>query len=178
MSPGQRGQNSDIEVKLNRDLGLFDITMIGIAGMIGAGVFALTGIAAGVAGPALILVFLFNGVIGLITAASYAELGSALPGAGGGYVWIKETFPSSFGFLAGWIDWFAHSVACSLYAVTFGVFMAAILFPAIPLPRSLLAKVSSFIAISFLTYINYRGDRKSTRLNSSHTDISRMPSSA
>ncbi len=54
MSPGQRGQNSDIEVKLNRDLGLFDITMIGIAGMIGAGVFALTGIAAGVAGPALI----------------------------------------------------------------------------------------------------------------------------
>lgn len=164
MSPGRRGQNSDIKVKLNRDLGLFDITMIGIAGMIGAGVFALTGIAAGVAGPALILVFLFNGAIGIITAASYAELGSALPGAGGGYVWIKETFPSSFGFLAGWIDWFAHSVACSLYAVTFGVFVAAILFPAIPLSRSLLAKVSSFIAISFLAYINYRGVKETGRI--------------
>jgi amino acid permease len=40
-------------VALSRDLGLFTITMIGVGGMIGAGVFVLTGIAAGVAGPAL-----------------------------------------------------------------------------------------------------------------------------
>ena len=42
-------------VTLSRNLNLFTITMIGIGGMIGAGIFVLTGIAAGVAGPALIL---------------------------------------------------------------------------------------------------------------------------
>jgi amino acid permease len=40
-------------VALSRDLGLFTITMIGVGGMIGAGIFVLTGIAAGIAGPAL-----------------------------------------------------------------------------------------------------------------------------
>ena len=38
-------------VSLSRDLGLFDVTMIGVGAMIGAGIFGLTGIAAGVAGP-------------------------------------------------------------------------------------------------------------------------------
>ncbi|MBO8183559.1 MAG: amino acid permease [Archaeoglobus sp.] len=163
MQPPQPSQRQ-IEVKLSRDLGFFDITMIGVAGMIGAGVFALTGIAAGVAGPALVLVFLLNGIIATITAAAYAELGSAMPGAGGGYVWIKETLPSSFGFLAGWIDWFAHSVACSLYAVTFGAFMAEILVGSIMLPREVLAKLSTFAAVTLLTYVNYRGVKETGRV--------------
>ena len=51
------------EVTLSRDLNLFTITMIGVGGMIGAGILALTGIAAGVAGPALVLVFLLNGIV-------------------------------------------------------------------------------------------------------------------
>jgi len=160
MQPSQR----QIEVKLSRDLGFFDITMIGVAGMIGAGVFALTGIAAGIAGPALVLVFLLNGIVATITAAAYAELGSAMPGAGGGYVWIKETFPSSFGFLAGWIDWFAHSVACSLYAVTFGAFMAEILVGSLGVQREVLARLSTFVAVSLLTYINYHGVKETGRV--------------
>ena len=51
------------EVTLSRSLNLFTITMIGVGGMIGAGIFVLTGIAAGVAGPALVLAFLLNGLI-------------------------------------------------------------------------------------------------------------------
>ncbi|TET39119.1 MAG: amino acid permease, partial [Anaerolineales bacterium] len=78
------------EVTLSRELSLFTVTMIGIGGMIGAGIFVLTGIAAGIAGPALILAFLLNGLVTSLTAMAYAELGSALPGAGGGYQWIKE----------------------------------------------------------------------------------------
>ncbi|KUJ93844.1 MAG: Cationic amino acid transporter (Cat-1) [Archaeoglobus fulgidus] len=81
-----------VQVSLSRDLSFFDITMIGIAGMIGAGVFALTGIAAGIAGPAIILAFFLNGIIATLTGLAYAELGSAMPQAGGGYLWIKEAW--------------------------------------------------------------------------------------
>ncbi|AGK61037.1 cationic amino acid:proton symporter, ABT family [Archaeoglobus sulfaticallidus PM70-1] len=151
-----------IEVKLNKDLGFFDITMIGIAGMIGAGVFALTGIAAGISGPALIIAFFFNGLIATITALAYAELGSSMPQAGGGYVWIKESFPQSAGFIAGWIDWFAHSVACALYAVTFGAFVAVILEGYMPF--ILVSKVSSFLAVTLFAYVNYIGVKESGKV--------------
>lgn len=66
-----------VEVRLSREMRLIDITMIGVGAMIGAGIFVLTGIAAGVAGPALILAFLLNGLVALLTAMAYAELGSA-----------------------------------------------------------------------------------------------------
>jgi amino acid transporter/nucleotide-binding universal stress UspA family protein len=110
------------EVTLSRDLSLFTIMMIGVGGMIGAGIFVLTGIAAGVAGPALVLVFLLNGVVTTLTAMAYAELGSAFPEAGGGYLWVKEGLGGAQGFLAGWMSWFAHVAAGSLYALAFGRF--------------------------------------------------------
>ena len=47
------------QVSLSRDLGLFDITMIGVGAMIGAGIFGLTGIAAGEAGPVGLLLAFF-----------------------------------------------------------------------------------------------------------------------
>jgi nucleotide-binding universal stress UspA family protein len=58
------------EVSLSRDLKLFDITMIGVGGMIGAGIFALTGIAAGAAGVGLILAF-FVGQLGAMVARDH-----------------------------------------------------------------------------------------------------------
>ena len=115
--------DSSQHVGFVRSLGLFDITMIGVGAMIGAGIFVLTGIAAGTAGPALILAFALNGVITVLTAMVYAELGSAIPEAGGGYLWVKEGLPGPNGFLAGWMSWFAHAVAGSLYGVGFGGFI-------------------------------------------------------
>ncbi len=119
--------DSSQHVGLVRNLGLFDITMIGVGAMIGAGIFVLTGIAAGTAGPALILAFALNGVITVLTAMVYAELGSAIPEAGGGYLWVKEGLPGPNGFLAGWMSWFAHAVAGSLYGVGFGSFIYELL---------------------------------------------------
>ncbi|MEZ4661219.1 MAG: amino acid permease [Caldilineaceae bacterium] len=116
------------QVSLSRNLGLFDITMIGVGAMIGAGIFGLTGIAAGVAGPVgLLLAFFLNGALTSLTGLSYAELGAAFPQAGGGYAWVKEGLARIYGFYAGWISWFSHSVACSLYAVLFGTFFVELL---------------------------------------------------
>ncbi|MFO7966877.1 MAG: amino acid permease [Archaeoglobaceae archaeon] len=157
----------DVSVSLSRDLNLFDITMIGIAGMIGAGIFALTGIAAGVAGPAVMLAFLLNGIIATFTGLAYAELGSAIPEAGGSYIWVKEAMGDHFGFLAGWCDWAAHTIACSLYAVTFGAFLSEYIVRIVgftAIPQMTLLNISALLIVSFLTYVNYIGAKESGRL--------------
>ncbi len=107
------------EVTLARTLGFFEATMIGLGAMIGAGIFVLTGIAAGEAGPASLIAFALNGVVTLFTALSYAELASAIPEAGGGYSFVQRAMPGWAGYLAGWMLWFAYIVACSLYALGF-----------------------------------------------------------
>lgn len=149
------------EITLSRDLNLFTITMIGVGGMIGAGIFVLTGIAAGVAGPALVLAFLLNGIVTTFTALSYAELGSAFPEVGGGYVWVKEGLGGTSGFLAGWVDWFAHAVAGSLYALAFGRFASEIWvmagMPTLGLStHQMTLGFMTLIIVAFI-YINYRG---------------------
>jgi amino acid transporter len=115
------------EIRLSREMSAFSVTMIGVGAMIGAGIFVLTGIAAGVAGPGLILAFALNGVVTLFTAMAYAELGSCFHDAGGGYLWVKSSLPHPNGFLSGWMSWFAHAVACSLYALGFGAYFGHVL---------------------------------------------------
>jgi amino acid transporter/nucleotide-binding universal stress UspA family protein len=153
--------DSTVKIALTRDLGLFDITMIGVGAMIGAGIFVLTGIAAGHAGPALLLAFFLNGLVALLTAASYAELGAALPGAGGGYLWARDGLSPFFGFLAGWMSWFAQAVACSLYSLGFGSFAARLLEMAhispFNLPAHTMAIILAVSAAALFTVINVRG---------------------
>lgn len=118
--PTAEKQNTETKATFIRGLGLFDATMIGVGAMIGAGIFVLTGIAAGEAGPASILAFALNGFVTLLTAFAYAELASAIPRAGGGYSFVRMAFPGAVGFISGWMLWFAYTVACSLYALGFG----------------------------------------------------------
>ncbi len=154
-----------LEVRLSREMRLMDVTMIGVGAMIGAGIFVLTGIAAGVAGPALLLVFFLNGVVALLTAMAYAELGSAIHGAGGGYLWIKRALPDPSGFVAGWMDWFAHAVACSLYALGFGAYLREVLAVS-GVPDYYLVGVEKWlgvIACIVFSYINFRGASETGR---------------
>ena len=117
-----------VPVTLSRGLNFIDVTMIGVGAMIGAGIFGLTGIAAGEAGPVgLLIAFFLNGIVTLLTGLSYAELGAAIPTAGGGYSFVREGLSRFWGFTAGWISWFSNSVACSLYAVIFGAFFVELL---------------------------------------------------
>src|SRR5687768_17974840 len=97
--------------------------MVGIAAMIGGSIFVLTGPAIGLAGSAVIIVFIVNGIITLFTEMAYAELGSAMPEAGGGYLWVREGLPRPNAFISGWMAWLAHSIAGSLYAVGFASFL-------------------------------------------------------
>jgi amino acid transporter/nucleotide-binding universal stress UspA family protein len=154
-------QRTNEAVTLSRDLNLFTITMIGVGGMIGAGIFVLTGIAAGVAGPALVLAFLLNGIVTTFTAMAYAELGSAFPEAGGGYLWVKEGLGGANGFLAGWMSWFAHASAGSLYALGFGRFASELWkdvgLATFGLSVEHLTLIFMTLVILVFTTINYRG---------------------
>jgi APA family basic amino acid/polyamine antiporter len=151
-----------------------DIIMVGIAGMIGGAIFVLTGPAIGLAGSAVILAFVINAIITLFTAMAYAELGSAMPEAGGGYLWIREGLPRPNAFISGWMAWFAHIIAGSLYAVGFGAFMHYLLGPNVagilsdqPLlgvfPFDKMIAVGSIIAF---TYINIKGTSETGKTGS------------
>ena len=158
--------NTESQPTFARDLGLFDATMIGVGAMIGAGIFVLTGIAAGEAGPASILAFALNGAVTLLTAFAYAELASAIPKAGGGYSFVKMAYPGAVGFVSGWMLWFAYTVACSLYALGFAGYFWEFLHKYIPFVStnvfSLLGNkapvlmVTVFIGLIFI-WLNARG---------------------
>ena len=161
VEPPETGQLASSEVRLSREMRLFDVVMIGVGAMIGAGIFVLTGIAAGVAGPGLLLAFLLNAVVTLFAAAAYAELGSSFHDAGGSYLWVKLGLKDPQGFMSGWMDWFAHSVACSLYALGFGAYFKLLLpllgVPDLYTPLMPVEKWLAVLAIAAFAYINYRG---------------------
>src|ERR671910_2973200 len=158
------------EHHLVRTLGLIDVVMIGIAGMIGGAIFVLVGPAIGLAGSAVIIAFIINGVITLFTAMAYAELGSAMPEAGGGYLWIREGLPRPNAFISGWMAWFAHIVAGSLYAVGYGSFQFSLLqmlgiigdqplFGFIPVD-----KLIAVLSIAAFAYVNVKGASETGKL--------------
>ncbi|MBD3381707.1 MAG: amino acid permease, partial [candidate division Zixibacteria bacterium] len=163
----KKKQNPEAQqVTFARSLGLFDATMIGVGAMIGAGIFVLTGLAAGEAGPASILAFALNGVVTLLTAFAYAELASAVPRAGGGYSFVRMAFPGAAGFISGWMLWFAYTVACSLYALGFAGYFWEFFHKYVPgLTESLYSVVGpeqAVLAVTFLigvmfTWLNVRG---------------------
>src|SRR5205823_869120 len=130
-STGPESQRSPVghphQHQLVRSLGLLDIIMVGIAAMIAGAIFILVGPAINLAGGAVIIAFAINGIITLFTAMGYAELGSAMPEAGGGYLWVREGLPRPNAFISGWMAWLAHIVAGSLYAVGFSSFLFSLL---------------------------------------------------
>jgi basic amino acid/polyamine antiporter, APA family len=155
--------------QLVRSLGLLDIIMVGIAAMIAGAIFILIGPAINLAGGAVLIAFIINGVITLFTAMAYAELGSAMPEAGGGYLWVREGLPRPNAFISGWMAWFAHSIAGSLYAVGFASFLGSLLeslglgvteplFGIVPID-----KIMAVACVSAFTYINIKGTSETSK---------------
>ena len=158
--------NPEEHISFAQTLGFFDATMIGVGAMIGAGIFVLTGIACGEAGPAALIAFVMNGAVTLITAMVYSELASSIPKAGGGYAYVKSAFPDVLGFTAGWWLWFAYTVACALYAAGFGSYFFEFLARYFPATAHLMTSVAGehaaivfWIVLSGITFtlLNIKG---------------------
>ena len=90
---------------LERDLGLVAVVAISMGAMIGSGIFILPGLAMAEAGPSVILAFLIAGILVVPAALAIAELGTAMPEAGGDYVFIERGMGPAVGTVAGIGTW-------------------------------------------------------------------------
>jgi basic amino acid/polyamine antiporter, APA family len=87
---------------LRRSLSTFDLTMLGIAAIIGAGIFALVGEASYKGGPGVVLLFIFASIACGLTALCYAEFASKIPIAGSAYTYAYASFGELIAWIIGW----------------------------------------------------------------------------
>ncbi|MFQ5981070.1 MAG: APC family permease [Candidatus Heimdallarchaeota archaeon] len=164
------------EITLSRELDLKDGLALGIGGMIGGGIFSVLGIAAGIAGPAVIFSFLFGGLIAVLTGHSYARLAVRHPKAGASFVYAHEAFGIRYlSGIVGWLLLSGYVVMCSLYAYSFGAYGAALALLAFPnlenshlfgdlSPRLVIRVFLSVLLIFGFLNLNLRGARESASL--------------
>ncbi|MCB9166272.1 MAG: amino acid permease [Flavobacteriales bacterium] len=107
---------------LKRNVGVFGAASMGIANIIGAGIFVLSGVAAGIAGPSVILSFLAAGGVALLTALSAAELSSFITETGASYAFTKRAFGRFWSFLVGWFKYFDYIVGAATVSVGFAAY--------------------------------------------------------
>ena len=110
------------DTDINRTIGFWGATGIGVGAIVGGGILALAGVAFAMAGPSAIIAFLLNGCVALITALSFARMSSAFPESGGAYTFTKKVFSVRTAFAVGWILWFASIMAGVLYAMGFAFY--------------------------------------------------------
>ena len=152
---------------LKRKLGLFPVTNIVIANMIGAGIFTTSGLLMSDLHSPLLMIFLWSvgGLIALCGALSYGALGAAIPEAGGEYIFLSKLYHPIFGFLSGWVSFivgFSAPIAAS--SIGFSEYFTRA-FPQLLdwgnttsiLNPTISKKVISIFLIMIFTFIHLRG---------------------
>lgn len=118
---------------LQRQLGLWSATALVVSNMIGTGIFTTTGFLAGDLGqPSLVLgIWAVGALFALAGALCYSELGVNFPTSGGEYVYLRQAYGPVWGFLSGWVSFFAgFSAPIAAAALAFAGYLA-FLFPSL-----------------------------------------------
>jgi APA family basic amino acid/polyamine antiporter len=152
---------------LQRKLGLFPLTNIVIANMVGAGIFTTSGLLMKDLHSAVVMLALWavGGLIALCGALSYGELGAAIPHAGGEYAFLSRLFHPVLGFLAGWVSFFVgFSAPIAASAIGFTEYLTRA-FPGLlhvgifagPSEAAIMKKVYAILVIAAFTFLHTRG---------------------
>ncbi|WP_127845906.1 APC family permease [Psychroflexus aestuariivivens] len=109
--------------KLKKTLGLLDILMFGIGGIVGAGIYAIIGEAAALSGNMLWLSFIIAACIALLTGLSYAEFVSRFPDSGGSFEYIKQSLGQKSALFMSIFMIFTGVVAAAAIAISFASYL-------------------------------------------------------
>ena len=123
--------------QLQRRLGTFDATAIGLGSMLGAGVFVVFAPAAALAGNLLVFAVVVAGGVAYCNAVASAALAAKYPTSGGTYIYGRQQLGEWPGFLAGWGFVTGKTASCAAMALTFGSYVA----PAFAVPVAIAAVV-------------------------------------
>jgi APA family basic amino acid/polyamine antiporter len=143
---------------LKPTLGLRDALVLDLGAIIGAGVFVVIGILAGLAGPALVVSIVIAAAVALLTSQSFVRLTEWHAAEGGTYEYARRLLAPSVGFLAGWIWMISNLFGGAAVALSFAGYVAQLL------PRVSVKLAASLLCAAF-TVLNYIGIRRSVRLN-------------
>lgn len=144
--------------ELIRALTLKDAVGVGLGAIIGAGIFVVTGVAAGVSGPAFIVGLVIAGFIAAFNGLSSAQLAAVYPQSGGTYEYGYRLLTPGFGFSAGWMFLISKLSAAGVVAIGFGSYFHQL----VPLVSPV---YYSLAAVLLLTLANYIGIQKAGRIN-------------
>ncbi|HZH35537.1 MAG TPA: amino acid permease [Pyrinomonadaceae bacterium] len=129
---------------LRRTLKLRDLTLMGIAAIIGAGIFAMIGGAAHRGGPAVIFLFMFTAVACAFSALCYAEFASRIPVAGSAYTYAYASFGEFFAWIIGWDLIVEYAIGNIAVAISWSDYFTRLL-------ASYGLKVPAFLTMDYLS---------------------------
>ncbi|MEQ1855135.1 MAG: amino acid permease [Longimicrobiales bacterium] len=163
---------------LERHLSLKSATALVIANMIGAGIFTTTGFqAADLRHPLLIFaLWIVGGMLALLGALCYAELGAMMPEAGGEYVYLRETYGPAFGFMSAFVSLTAgFSAAIASATESFVVYLGTFV-PFLAEGRMFgggvgVVDVVAVVIVWLLVWIHLRPVRSGTGFNDAITTL-------
>lgn len=150
-----------MKYKLKKELGLLQATFAGLGIILGAGIYALLGKAAGVAGNSVWLSFLISAIIAAFTGLSYAELSSMYPRDASEEEYAERAFNKRIGFLVSWLVIFQGLVSAAAVALGFAGYLSELFKDLITIPL-IIGAVASIILFSI---VNYRGIKESSTFN-------------
>ncbi len=135
--------------------------LLGLGSIVGTGAFVSIGIAAGVAGPSVILAIVFAGLLAGCNGLSSAQLAAAHPVSGGTYEYGYRYLTPTLGFTAGWMFMSAKSAS----AATAALGLSGYLLDALGLGGSSLLVVTGLLAVGSVTALVWHGTSRSNRAN-------------
>ena len=160
---------------MKRTLSTVDLTFLGIGGIIGSGVFVLTGIgAARYAGPGIVLSFVAAGLLCMLVGLAYAELASLIPAAGSAYAYTFAALGEGMEFLCGWSLIIGYIVTASAVAVGFSAYFSGMMASlGMEIPKALLTtapeggiiNLPAVVITLLIGGILAHGTKESSRLN-------------
>jgi amino acid transporter len=137
------------------NLGYWEVTAIGIGGMVGGGIFAVLGLTVDLTGGGAPIAFLIAGIVALVTSYSYARLSVTFPSQGGTVAFLDRAFgPGLLTGSANILLWISYIVMLSLYAYAFGSYGASLFPPASQLLWKHILITGSVITLTILNLLN------------------------